>query len=351
MSGLREEMKRFTVDDRDHAIGRGMSFISRIATRRSLRTQGHNLITCFPLIASTSRSPTLKRIAREVGRNVALRWQTVCSELPGNACPEVIYRFVMVGWIKDRFGLRNQPLKERVRQAARRFSAQEILGFEPTKEPPPDDLPEVCRCGRENPRGRKTCQKCKRRLTLSSRYRVWMQALGITFWANRYGVMLGARYADVLRWLPEMRPYHGRSKQTDSHFFDTVYAVTHVVYTLNGYGRYNLSARWLPHEFAFLKANIKEAIDLEDPDMVGEFLDSLKAFGLDHDHPTIRLGTNYLLSAQNSDGSWGDTASDIVHRYHATWAAIDGLRDYARRGEKLTFPKLQPLLEQWGKRK
>lgn len=345
-------MKRHTGEDRDRAIDRGMQFICKVATRRRLRIEGHNLIICFPLIASTSRNRKLKSMAREVGRNVAFRWQNVCTELPRNVCPDVIYKFVMVGWVKDHFGLRNQPLKERVRQAARRFSAQEILGFEPTKEPPPDDLPEVCRCGRENPRGRRTCQKCRRRLKISSRYKVWMQALGITFWGYCYGVMLGAKYPDVLRWLPEMRPYGGRPKQTDSDFYDTVYAITHVVYTLNGYGKYNLSTRWLPHEFTFLKANIQEAVDLEDTDMVGEFLDCLKAFGLGHDHPTIRLGTSYLLSAQNRDGSWGDPDSDdLVYRYHATWAAIDGLRDYAWRGERLTFPRLQPLLERWARLK
>ncbi len=345
-------MKSFRAEERNRAIERGMDFMFRVANRRSLRIHGRDLIICFPLIAFTSRDPTLRRMAREFGRNLVLRWQAVCPEVPANARADVLYKFVIVGCAEDSFGLRNQELKQRIRQAARRFSAQDLLGFEPTKEPPPDDLPEDCRCGQENPRGRKTCKKCRRRLTINSQYRIWMRALGITFWGDRYGVVLGARYPDVLRWLPKMRPYPGPRKQTYSHFFDTVYAVTHLVYTLNGYGRYNLSARWLPHEFDFLKANIKEAIDLEDADMVGEFLDSLKAFGLTHDHPTIRLGTNYLLSEQNPDGSWGDPESeDNLSRYHATWAAIDGLREYAWRGEKLSFPKLQPLLEQWAKSK
>jgi hypothetical protein len=37
----------------------------------------------------------------------------------------------------------------------------------------------------------------------------------------------------------------------------------------------------------------------------------------------------YLLATQNADGSWGDAeAKDIYRRYHPTWTAIDGLRDY-----------------------
>jgi hypothetical protein len=252
----------------------------------------------------------------------------------------------------DRFGERNQKLKTQIREAAKRLSASAFMGFDPCSEAPPDNLPDTCVCGLENPRGRKSCKKCRKRLSINSRYRTWMDALGITFWGERYGVILGARYIDVLRWLPHMRPYQGLEKQSYSDFVQTVYAVTHLVYTLNGYGRYNLSPRWLPHEFAFLKAHVGEVIDLDNPDMVGEFLDSLKAFGLGQDHPTIRRGTDYLLSVQNADGSWGHAETlNIFQLYHATWAAIDGLRDYAWRGAGLAFPKVQPLLEQWSKLK
>ena len=40
---------------------------------------------------------------------------------------------------------------------------------------------------------------------------------------------------------------------------------------------YRLSPRWLPQEFEFLKANLKDAIAQRDSDMLGEFMDSLKA--------------------------------------------------------------------------
>ena len=36
------------------------------------------------------------------------------------------------------------------------------------------------------------------------------------------------------------------------------------------------------------------------------------------------------VRSQNKDGSWGDvTDKDIYQRYHPTWTAVDGLRDYA----------------------
>jgi hypothetical protein len=133
----------------------------------------------------------------------------------------------------------------------------------------------------------------------------------------------------VIRWLPAMRPYRGREGGANPEFIDEVYAVSHVVYTQSEYSAYRLSPRLLPDEFDFLKANLKEAIALRDPETMGEFLDSLKSFGLADSDPLIRTGVEYLLATQNADGSWGDAkAKDIYRRYHPTWAAIDGLRDY-----------------------
>jgi hypothetical protein len=77
-----------------------------------------------------------------------------------------------------------------------------------------------------------------------------------------------------------------------------------------------------------------------------------QSFGLPEDHSLILKGVQYLLAEQNPDGSWGDTeAEDIYERYHPTWTAIDGLREYAWRGKRLCFPELAPLLKIQGKRR
>jgi hypothetical protein len=91
-----------------------------------------------------------------------------------------------------------------------------------------------------------------------------------------------------------------------------------------------LLPRWLPDEFEFLRANLKVAVAAGDAELLGEFVDCLRAFGLpDHD-PVVRSGVEYLLDSQNADGSWGDLAEPDVHtRYHTAWTAIDGLRKYA----------------------
>jgi len=166
---------------------------------------------------------------------------------------------------------------------------------------------------------------------------------------ERYGVKLGASYGDAIRWLPTMRPYPPLSRGYDD-FIWAVYAVTHVVYTLNGYSTYRLSPRWLPAEFEFLKDSLDDIIELQDTDAAGEVLDSLKSFGLSDRHPLIRRGVDFLLATQNADGSWGDVeAEDIYDRYHPTLTAVNGLRDYAWTKQALVFPELVPELRRWAR--
>ena len=187
---------------------------------------------------------------------------------------------------------------------------------------------------------------------MMTRYQVWYYALILAYRGESYGIVLGTRYAEVFKWLTTLRPYRGREADTNPNFADTVYAISHIVYTLNDYGIYRLSPKWLPEEYEFLKTNIKEAIALDDPDMMGEFLDSLMAFGMTDQHSLIRQGMDYLLSRQNPDGSWGDEeAEDVYSRYHPTWTAIDGLRDYKWRGKGIRFPELLPLLRLWARSK
>ena len=177
-----------------------------------------------------------------------------------------------------------------------------------------------------------------------------MRALASTYISGRCGILFGARYLDVLKWLPAMRPYPLGADENVEFLRDATYAVTHIVYTLNDYGTYRLSPRWLPREFAFLKANVAAACKRKDPELLGELLDSLKAFGLHASHPLIMRGTRYLLAEQNEDGSWGDPDEENIRtRCHTTWTAIDGLRTYAWRGERVIRPEVKSMLKRWAR--
>jgi hypothetical protein len=333
---------------RNSAIERGLDFIYRFGTtQKCFANYGSFLICCFALVAATSRDPKLRSLGRERAKQLLRRWSDTHPSMPADASSDLLLEFVLVQYAQRRIGLRDRAGETSVRLTARNFSAFDLLGFDPGTEPPPDDLPYTCYCTFQNPRGRKACKQCKRRLRIRSRYKVWMEALANTYVAERSGVVFGASYADVLKWLPAMRPYP-TDEDDEEVLRDAIYAVTHVVYTLNDYGTYQVARRWLPREFAFLKANVASACTRKDPEILGELLDSLKAMGLGANHPLIKRGVKYLLAEQNEDGSWGDLSEDNERtRCHTTWTAIDGLRTYAWRGERLSRPAIKRVLDGW----
>ena len=145
---------------------------------------------------------------------------------------------------------------------------------------------------------------------------------------------MGAHYCDVLKWLPRFHPYEG---DDDDLQFDSFYVTTHVIYTLNRYHERRIAPALLPTEFEFLRRRLSEAIEDEDPEMVGETLDCLKAAGFEND-PQVKKGMAYLVSSQRADGTWAGDVDHIYTEYHSAWTSIDGLRDYRCRGVVTKLP-------------
>jgi hypothetical protein len=328
------------------AIKRGLDFIYRFGSiSDNFEQYGSFLICCFALLGATASDQKLRELGRAQCQKLARRWLRNHRIVSTDVTPDLLLDFILTRYALSRVGVKDRSLTAQLRLAAKKFSAMELISFDPLNEPPPEDVPFPCECGLKNPRGRKYCKKCRRRLQIQGPNRVWMEALANTYVAERCGIQFGARYSDVLSWLPKMRPYPVGADANDESFREAIYAATHVVYTLNDYGRYQLSPRWLPQEFAFLKASVAPLCLSGDVELLGELLDSLKAFGLPASHPLIRRGTNYLLATQNSDGSWGDPdEDDVATRCHTTWTAIDGLRECAWRGTRLSFPEARSLL-------
>jgi hypothetical protein len=332
---------------RARAVRRGLEFIYTVACESEhFAGYGSDLLNCFYFIAETSHDVTLSRTARRMGRERARRWRRERPSLPPDPDADTILDYIHGSHAADCLGLGDPQLKQQLARAARRFNSRDYLSFDPLVEPPPTNAPAQCDgCGRWNERGRKRCRVCRRKLTQLSRYVVWYDALTRTYTGECYGVAASGRFADVLGWLPAMRPYRGREEGRNPDWYDAVYAVTHIVYTLNDYDRYHLSPRWLPAEFAFMKESLREAMATDDAEMTGEILDALKAFKLDDRHALVREGMDYLLACQNADGSWGDPeAAWIYARYHPTWTAIDGLREHEWRGTRLRFPEVKEFL-------
>src|SRR2546423_228332 len=344
-------MPKPNVVERGRAIRRGLDFLYRFACDPDNFAEcGSDFLNFFYLVATRAADSELRRAARKMGRERAHRWRLDNPSIPADADAHTLYDLLYGADAANRLGPRDSAFKSRLRRAIRQFPVGHYLCFDPVSEPPPDDVPDRCRCGHWNVRGRKKCRRCGRRLLMLSRYQIWYVALIRTYMAAGYGVSLGAHYRHVLKWLTHMRPYRASGDPTDPDFYDTVFAVTHVVYTLSDYDARRLVPAWLPQEYEFLMQNFRVVMEIEDTEMVIEFLDTLKSLGMADAHAQIRAGTRYLLSRQNADGSWSDTETGEVYRnYHATLCAVCGLLDYGWRGEGLSFPWLRPSLEKWAK--
>jgi len=338
---------RYTQQDRDAAVERGLQFMYKVASNPQYFPRwGPDLMFCFYSISSTARNERLREMALTMGQERARQWRREHETIPV-ADPDGLALFVYGTHNADMLlGGHDSGLKHRLIAATRRFTATDFLGFDPRREAPPTDIPQLCpKCNHRNPRGAAVCEKCGTPLTFRSPYDVWLDSLIRTYQGDAYGVTLGTSYSQALRWISKMRPYPAPSDDEDT-FDDVSYAITHVVYTLNDYLKYRLSPAWLPQEFSYLKNNIVAAERFEDGELIGEFMDALRAFGEDDASPEISAAMDYLLSSQNPDGSWGSMDDDDMYtRYHSTWTAIDGLRQYSFHGERLRSQQLQRLLQ------
>jgi hypothetical protein len=337
---------RFTEADRRRAVRRGLRFIYRTALdEKNFEQYGSDYLWCFYTVSESVSDAGLRRMARRMGRERARRWRETHRSLRAGATAQQVSDFAFGSDAADSLGLRDDKLKEQIRRAASRLTAHDFLLFDPAREPPPEDVPDECEFDKlMNERGATACRRCGRPLKMRTRADVWYDALITAYVGDRFGVRLGAEYSDVLKLLPTLHPYRGHEGGANAEFYDTVYAVTHVVYTLNDYGQRTLAPRLLPDEFEFLRANLREAIAQGDADMLGEFMDSLRAFGLTDRDDEIRAGMEYLLARQNADGSWGDSRErDIYLRYHPTWNGVAALSNYAWRAGGPTPAKLRAL--------
>ena len=323
---------RYTREQRDLAVQRGLHFLYySFATKDAyFRQYGSDLLSAFYNIAETSQNRELSRTAWTMGHERALEWRRLYPKVPAETDANEVSDLVFGHDAAVRLGVPDPRFDAQLRAAAARFSVYDYLLFDPVNEPPPSDVPKECeKCGHQSARGVTVCWHCGAKLEMRIRWDLFQDALIATYTGDRAGIPLGAHYADVLKWLPAMRPYPPRRRHHNEEFYSGLYTVTHVVYTYNDYSQSRLSRECFPEEFDHLQATLRHAIDDKDPETMGEYLDTLRSFGLGFQDQIIRDGFEYLLSVQNPDGTWGDVKDpDPYGRYHPTWTAIDGLRDY-----------------------
>ena len=318
---------------RDRAAMRGLRFLEQVAENPAhFEAHGTDLMWAFYSLSEAASEKEFKREARSIGERLAKRWRAANPKLPQDASPNLVYYYTSGSSTADFLGVSDPAMKRDIEIASRRYSPKDFLLFDPYSEPIPHDHPEDCeRCNSRNGRGVKVCKKCGAKLKMKDPFDILFDALITTYAGQRYGVPLGADLEDIIRWIPAMRPYPKQSNTS------VTYTITHIVYVLNDYTRYKLKPEWLPHEFAYLKAHAQETIDEKDPETLGEYIDSLQAFGVPDTDPMVKRGIDYLLEHQNADGSWGDVnEKDTYTRYHTTWTGIGGVMAYDWKGEGVT---------------
>jgi len=122
-------------------------------------------------------------------------------------------------------------------------------------------------------------------------------------------------------------------------YHDQSYYFTHLPLVLSNYGRGPLTMRYkAPMLLAYFRREGPRVLnEVDDIDLVGEFLQSLALLG-DADTPLAAQLAQTLLASQNSDGTWGTqeelASEDAYEAMHPTWAAVTGLKAYwaARQG-------------------
>ena len=307
------------------AARRGLQLLQRLARRESTfaKYSGH-LLPAFYFIATTSRDAALRRHALSAGRERARHWKRQWHLKRRRLDAGRLLDEICAGYAAQQLGISHRRIRRDLEAEIARYPARDLLGFDPVSETIPRNLPEECECGGVNERGLRRCRKCRRRLAARSQYDVWYRALISVYFCERYGVRLPVSYADIMKLLPTLRPYPSRRSRC---YRDAIYAVTHIVYTLNDYNRSRLPARRLRRERAFLEKSLPWAIRQGEADTVGEILDSLAGCGLADTHPLMIRGRAFLLEQQRDDGGWGDEGDDYG-RFHSVWTCIDGLRDY-----------------------
>lgn len=291
------------------AVSRALRLLYTLACRKStFEKYGGHFLLAFYFIGTTTGNPAIRRRALRMGRERARRWtrQWHRTQRPLNA--RAVLDDVFASYAARQLGIRDDRIRRELQIAVAKCTPRELLGF-----------------SLKHPR---------------IKYEPWYCALFTTYFCERHGIELGVRYIDVLNQLPKLRPY---PKPGTRNYHDSIYAVTHIVYTLNDYSRSRLSPRLLPQELTFLKASMPWALERAEADTIAEIIDSLAAFGVADTDPLMVKGRTFLLNHQRSDGGWGDE-DDEYGRFHSVWTGIDGLRDYSWRGHGIRDPLIRRTL-------
>jgi hypothetical protein len=333
----------YTDQDRRRATLRGLRFIHATArVPANFAQHGEDYLWCFHTIASTAADPDLAQLARRMGLAGARAWRRLYPVVPADVTAGDITWLAYGSRTAGPAGRARSPDARSAAAGSRKLQRRRLPSISIPRASAArrrarhlHPLPE-----RERARGLRLCSTCGKRAGHEKPLRRADGCPDRHLHGRPVRRTPGAGYADVAALVPRMRPYRGYEGGNNPEFTATAYAVTHIVYTLNDYGTWRLNPAWLPQEIAFLRENLQVSLALRDPELLCEYLDCLKAFGVPSDDPLVRAGIDFLMAAQNRDGSWGTVQdSNIYQRYHSTWTAVTACATSPFRGEGRASPR------------
>ncbi len=200
-------------------------------------------------------------------------------------------------WALDVIGMDIEAPQVLLRGAAGRFAAVDYWGFDPARREAPD-LDELIDL-----------------------------LIGFHF-TDRIDAGVPVSFTEALLYVPSVE-YLDDQEIGGDRYVDQNNLVTHLVYTLSGYASWLLDPALVPRELDYIRGCFAASLMWADPETLSEFTDSLRLLGYGRSDPDVAAGTELLLELQLPDGSWQPVEpEDEYDRYHATWCAMDALRNY-----------------------
>lgn len=302
---------------REKAICAALAFIEREAALPDrFREWGSDLVVTLHFFASVATGP-VQEVCKSYARRAATRWIRENDSVPLDAGSEDILFLVeglhgVVG-----AGLGDLPavkkLRKQIMARVHEWPSTAYLGIN-TQPLRANQNPRVPRRGD---------------LVL---YELLSNAMIWAFFFQQAGVPLPGEVSlrDVCAVTQASKPYRQESDLPDvSDFKDQCYMVTHWVYVMTRWCQERLPKGGWEEELSFLESQLPRIIAMRDVDLVGEFVQALKCFGLSETASPVADGLDFLLNTQDRlSGSWGGCHATFDHQYHATICAIGGLIEH-----------------------